>query len=159
LPHLIEPAGTVTAQSPLPGQRLHAGASVQVAISTGRPQLPVPDLIGLPYTVAAPLAEGFGFTINRREEPDDGATGVVLRIEPRQGTMRELPATITMVVSIAREPDPAEFEAPLVGAPRTGGWDHDAATDPDLSTPERDTEPTAGETGHQTGYRVPGTRP
>lgn len=116
LPHLTEPAGTVTAQSPLPGQRLHLGASVRIAVSTGRPQLPVPDLVGLPYQLAASLAEGLGFTVNRREEPGSGAAGIVVGIEPALGTLRELPATIMLIVSAPREPDPVETGTEEFGA-------------------------------------------
>lgn len=105
LPHPFEPAGKVIAQSPVPGQRLEPGATVQLAISSGRPQLPIPDLIGLPYRDAAALAERLGFTVNRSEEPGTGAVDVVTRIEPAPGTMRELPATIVLVVTAPPEPE------------------------------------------------------
>jgi serine/threonine-protein kinase len=108
LPHPFEPAGTVTAQSPVPGQRLHAGAGVRLAVSTGRPQLQVPDLIGLPYRDAASLAEALGFTVNRREEAAPGAVGAVIKVEPAPGTPRELPATIVLVVTAPPAPAPDE---------------------------------------------------
>lgn len=98
LPHQTARAGTITAQSPLPGQLLHPGAPVRFAISSGRPQLPVPDLIGLPYDNAAAVAEKLGFTVNRLDEQVPGTTGLVLRSEPAPGTPRELPATITLIV-------------------------------------------------------------
>jgi serine/threonine-protein kinase len=103
LPHPFEPAGKVTAQSPIPGQRLQPGAAVQLAISAGRPHLPVPDLIGLPYRDAAALAESLGFTVNRREVPAPGAVGIVTRVEPAPGTMRELPTTIVLLVTAQPE--------------------------------------------------------
>lgn len=106
LPHPLEPAGTVIAQSPLAGQRLHAGAAVRLAISTGRPQLRIPDLIGLPYRDAASLAESLGFTVNRREETGTGAADLVLRVEPAPGTTRELPATIVLIVTAPPQPEP-----------------------------------------------------
>src|SRR5690606_32707012 len=43
-PHQAAREGTVIAQSPLPGQLLHPGAAVKLAVSAGRPQLPIPDL-------------------------------------------------------------------------------------------------------------------
>lgn len=114
LPHQSAPAGTVTAQSPLPGQLLHAGAPVRFAISAGRPQLPVPDLVGLPFDNAAAVAERLGFTINRRDEQVPGTAGVVLRIEPAPGTPRELPAAITFFV--VAPPDTTEPGLPLPDA-------------------------------------------
>lgn len=129
LPHPFEPAGRVTAQSPLPGQRLYPGAAVQLAVSTGRPQLSVPDLIGLPYRDAATLAENLGFTVNRREETGAGAVDVVLRIEPAPGTTRELPATIVLVVTAPPVPESLEFQ-------QNPGFPENSA-DPDIpDTPE-----------------------
>lgn len=111
-PHQTARAGTVTAQSPLPGQLLHPGAAVKLAISSGRPQLPVPDLIGLPYENAARVAEQLGFTVNRIEEPADGTAGLVFRSEPAPGTQRELPATITLFVVAPPDTLAPELPAP-----------------------------------------------
>lgn len=113
IPHPFESAGTVVAQSPIPGQRLLPGAGVRLAVSMGRPQLPVPDLVGLPYRNAAAVAEELGFTVNRREEQGTGTVGVVTRIEPAPGTTRQLPATIVLVVTAEPEPEPDFAAEPL----------------------------------------------
>lgn len=120
LPHPFEPAGTVIAQSPVPGQLLQPGAGVTVAVSTGRPQLPVPDLVGLPYQNAAAVAERLGFTVNRREERGTGPAGVVTRIEPAPGTSQQLPATIVLIVTAEPEPEPEPETLPGAGWPLPG---------------------------------------
>ncbi len=99
LPHPEESAGTVIAQDPLPGQRLRPGAEVRLAVSSGRAQTAVPDVVGLPYELAAQLGRRLGFEVNRRTEVASGPEGVVLRVEPRPGTERVLPASITLIVS------------------------------------------------------------
>jgi len=111
-PHQTARAGTVIAQSPLPGQRLQPGAAVRLAVSSGRPQLQVPDLVGLPYETAARVAEQLGFTVNRRDEAAPGTTGLVFRSEPAPGTQRELPAAITLFVVAAPDAAAPELTAP-----------------------------------------------
>ncbi|HEX7118065.1 MAG TPA: PASTA domain-containing protein [Longimicrobiales bacterium] len=103
LPHPNEPAGTVVAQDPLPEQRLRAGAEVRLSVSSGRAQVRVPDVVGLPYETAAQLAGRLGFEVNRRTQPEPGPAGYVLDVRPRPGTERVLPASITLIV---RTPPP-----------------------------------------------------
>ncbi|HEX6938733.1 MAG TPA: PASTA domain-containing protein [Longimicrobiales bacterium] len=131
LPHPEAPAGTIIAQDPLPDQRLRAGGEVRLAISSGRAQARVPDVVGLPYEAAARLAEGLGFDVNRRAQPETGVpAGYVLDVHPRPGTERVLPASITLVVSAkpavvpnsVQTPGPS-FDVPLDTpiVPRTTG--------------------------------------
>jgi serine/threonine-protein kinase len=134
LPHPLEAAGTVTAQSPLPGQRLQAGAGVRLAISSGRPKLSVPDLVGLPYRDAAALAEALGFTVNRREERATGPADAVLRSEPAPGTTWELPTTLVLVVTAPPEPEPEVSEA-------GGAFDAGAAADWGGADPQTSPDP------------------
>ena len=99
LPHPDEAAGTVLAQDPLPGQRLRGGSEVRLAVSSGRAQARVPDVIGLPFDAATQLAERMGFEVNRRMQTHAGPAGYVLDVQPRVGTERVLPASITLIVS------------------------------------------------------------
>ncbi len=99
LPHSDQPAGTVLAQDPLPGQRLRSGGEVRLAVSSGRAQARVPDVVGLPFDAATQLAERMGFEVNRRTETHAGPAGYVLDVQPRVGTERVLPASITLIVS------------------------------------------------------------
>lgn len=99
LPHPEQPAGTVLAQDPLPGQRLRSGAEVRFAVSSGRAQARVPDVIGLPFDAATQIAQRMGFEVNRRTEQRTGPAGYVIDVQPRVGTERVLPASVTLIVS------------------------------------------------------------
>jgi serine/threonine-protein kinase len=99
LPHPTEPRGTVTAQSPLAGQQLRAGASVRVAVSSGPPRVMVPDVTGFSEDRASELLARLGFDVARETEEALADSGRVIRVNPSPGTRHELPARITIVVS------------------------------------------------------------
>jgi beta-lactam-binding protein with PASTA domain len=102
LPHPTRPAGTVVAQSPLPGQQLRPGAGVRLAVSSGVPRAVVPDVVGFPADRAETLLRRLGFTVAREEELaiDPAAAGRVLRTEPRPGVDLALPALVTIIVAL-----------------------------------------------------------
>lgn len=136
LPHPMEPAGHVIAQDPLPGQQLRQGGEVRLAVSSGRAQAKVPDVVGLPYSTAEQLARRLGFEVNRVIEMNPGPAGLVVRVMPQPGTERVLPTAITLVVSepppepvqvdvdrIELEADPFSIPTPrgVTGAPAPTG--------------------------------------
>lgn len=110
LPHPSEREGTVIAQAPLAIQQLRPGAAVRIAVSAGRARALVPDIVGLPAEDGVALARRLGFGVERREENAPGPAGVILRVVPAPGRERELPAEITLVVSVPM---------PVVAAPDT----------------------------------------
>lgn len=105
LPHPTRASGTVTAQSPLEGQDLHAGAAVRVAVSTGRPQATVPDVVGFTADRAEGLLSRLGFGVVRTDEESTIEKGRVTQVDPLPGTVRELPSTVSLMVSTGPPPD------------------------------------------------------
>lgn len=103
--HPRKSPGTVIAQTPLAGQQLPAGLGVNMAISSGRPQGRVPDLVGFPKAHAEDLATRIGFDIDSRRQEALAPAGQVIEIEPPPGTTLELPAQIRLVVSTGPPPD------------------------------------------------------
>jgi eukaryotic-like serine/threonine-protein kinase len=99
LPHPSAPTGQVLAQSPLPGQQLRRGAAVQVALSSGPPRVRVPDVIGFGAEGATSMLKRSGFEVIQARKEAAGAPGRVVAMDPRPGQVRQLPATITIVVS------------------------------------------------------------
>jgi beta-lactam-binding protein with PASTA domain len=99
LPHPSAPAGQVIAQSPLPGQQLRRGALVQVALSSGRPRVRVPDVIGFGAEAALSMLKRSGFEVIQARQESDAAPGRVLAMDPKPGQLRQLPAAVTIVVS------------------------------------------------------------
>jgi beta-lactam-binding protein with PASTA domain len=98
-PHPSAPAGQIIAQSPLPGQQLRGGAMVQVALSSGRPRMRVPDVIGFSAEAAQSMLERTGFEVIQARQESASTPGRVLAMEPAPGQVRQLPSRITIVVS------------------------------------------------------------
>lgn len=93
------PAGLVIAQSPVEGQQLRPGATVDLVLSAGPPVLPVPPVQGLGQGLARDLLEQLGFAVEVQQLPAEEAAGVVTRTDPAPGTEQQLPATVTLFVS------------------------------------------------------------
>jgi beta-lactam-binding protein with PASTA domain len=98
-PHPEVSAGRVIAQSPLPGQQLRSGAGVRVAVSSGRPRAIVPNVLGFMAERAQSMVQRSGFTVTTVTEENPSSVGRVIRSDPRPGEERELPATVTLVIS------------------------------------------------------------
>ena len=99
LPSETAPAGTILAQAPLAGQQLRAGRGVRVAVSSGRPRVLVPDVIGFPIERAAALLARLGFQVQRIDELSGAEPGRVLSLDPPPGEELQLPARVTITVS------------------------------------------------------------
>jgi eukaryotic-like serine/threonine-protein kinase len=116
LPHPTAPAGTVIAQTPLPGQQLRPGVSATVAVSTGQPRVMVPDVSGFSAERAESLLRRAGFDVERTEEESTVAPNRVIRTDPQPAQQRTLPAVVTIVVSSGPpppvEPDTSVFDPP-----------------------------------------------
>ncbi|MBW3553735.1 MAG: PASTA domain-containing protein [Gemmatimonadetes bacterium] len=100
LPSLDVPAGRVLAQSPVAGQQLRPGATVDVTLSAGPPELLIPPLDGLGENAARALLEEAGFAVDVKQIPSPAAAGTVARTDPPSGTATQPPATVTLFVSI-----------------------------------------------------------
>ena len=57
------PANTITSQSPGPGTPITPGEVVTVHYSNGPPQVPVPDVVGLPIDQATHILQQAGFQV------------------------------------------------------------------------------------------------
>lgn len=99
LPHPGAAAGQVIAQSPLPGQQARPGASVAVALSSGRERAMVPDVIGFSAERAETLLRRAGFDVERVAQESPATAGQVIRTDPEPAQERVLPARVTLVVS------------------------------------------------------------
>jgi serine/threonine-protein kinase len=115
LPHPSAPSGQIIAQSPLPGQQLRTGAMVQVALSSGRPRVRVPDVIGFGADAAVSMLRRSGFEVIQARQETAGAPGRVVGMDPTPGQVRQLPATVTIIISA---PLPVPIDTLL---PDTGG--------------------------------------
>jgi len=96
--HPERPAGSVVAQSPLPGQLARPGDTVRLTLSAGRETRVIPELAGLAGSEAARLLRGLGFEVRLVTEPDAASRAGVLSTRPPAGTRLSPPASIELVV-------------------------------------------------------------
>jgi serine/threonine-protein kinase len=100
------PAGAVIRADPAPGVALPRGVPVSLVVSTGPPDIVVPDLLGLPAAEAEQrlLAAGLGAG-PRTEQLDPAApAGTVLRADPAPGVPVQPGAPVALVVSAGPPP-------------------------------------------------------
>lgn len=111
LPHPDVDAGTVIAQSPLPGQQLRPGADVRVALSSGPARVMVPDVLGFSADRAESMLTRAGFEVTRSLEESPASAGRVIRTDPEPGQPRTLPSSVTIIVSSGPPavPEPGVF--------------------------------------------------
>lgn len=103
--HPSQPAGTIVAQSPLAGQQLRELGSVRVAISAGRPRMPVPNVIGFTAERATNVLAAVGFAVDRQIVESQEAAGTVVRILPAAGNEVQVPGRVIVFVSSGPPPE------------------------------------------------------
>jgi eukaryotic-like serine/threonine-protein kinase len=81
------PAGQVVSQNPSAGSNARSGSSVDITVSSGPNQLPVPDVVGYSVSdaVSAIWNAGFGYTVETIESTE--SAGTVLSTDPAGGTL------------------------------------------------------------------------
>ena len=113
---MAAPEGQVIAQSPVAGQQLRPGATVDLVVSGGPPELRVAPVEGLGADMARALLEEAGFAVEETTVPAEATEGTVARTDPPPGAAIRLPATVTLFVSLG----PPQVD-PTVGGGLPGG--------------------------------------
>jgi beta-lactam-binding protein with PASTA domain len=97
--HHARPVGTVVAQEPLAGQMAAPGSPVRVTVSLGRPERPVPDVVGLSREQAEMILLQAGFEVDVTRVDASADVGQVVGTRPAPGTPVELPGSVRLLVS------------------------------------------------------------
>jgi beta-lactam-binding protein with PASTA domain/predicted Ser/Thr protein kinase len=96
------PERRVIRSSPAAGQTVDKGSGVTLFVSSGPPQEPVPDVVGLTEQEAKRTLGNQGFEVDVIEEGSDAVEpGTVLRQDPAAGVEADPGATVTIVVARA----------------------------------------------------------
>lgn len=149
-------AGAVVAQDALPGQQLRAGATVNVAVSSGAATAVLPDVTGYAAPRAAALLAALGFKVAQVSVPANAAAGLVAGISPQPGVAYDLPAQVTLSVSSGPPPDTTTAADSLLRPDSLGG----AAPAGGALPPTRPSGPaTAGGASAATGSARPPASP
>ena len=105
-----ETEGDVIAQSPSGGAEVPRGERVTITVSTGRPQVDVPDVIGQSEERAAGTisAAGLNPVTQERTVTDPSQDGVVIEQRPGPGTSVDQGDQVTLVIGVLEEQDMLE---------------------------------------------------
>jgi eukaryotic-like serine/threonine-protein kinase len=94
------PEGNILAQSPLPGEEVLPGSTVNVTLSAGAERRTIPDIGALGGEQARQLLIRYGFDVEVEERIDPATrAGQLLQVSPEPGSQIRLPATVRLVVS------------------------------------------------------------
>jgi len=120
LRHPTVDSGRVLGQSPLPTQLALPDDTVDLVVSLGPERREVPEVRRLRGDRAADLLEASGFLVVVDSVDSPVARGRVVNVQPAEGTPVELPAEVTVTVSLG---------PPTVRMPFVLGMEIEAARD------------------------------
>jgi len=103
-----EPEGDVIAQSPAAGTELTRGETVTITVSTGRPQVDVPDVIGMNERSASSRLRSAGLepVTQERTVTDPAQDGVVVEQRPGAGTQVDKGRQVVIVLGVLEVAEP-----------------------------------------------------
>ncbi|HET6626246.1 MAG TPA: Stk1 family PASTA domain-containing Ser/Thr kinase [Nocardioidaceae bacterium] len=101
------PKGKVVAQDPEAGAFLPAGDPVDIVLSTGKPDVVVPDVLGDDKFRARNELEDLGLKVKLVEEDSDEEQNLVINSEPRPATSVSVGSLVTLYYSDGPERVPS----------------------------------------------------
>jgi serine/threonine-protein kinase len=106
--------GDVISQNPTAGTHVSRGATVTIVVSTGKPQVDVPDVIGMTEEGATSrlTAAGLSPVSQERTVTDPAQDGVVIEQRPGAGTQVDEGREVVIVVGKLKETDTLEPGTP-----------------------------------------------
>ena len=101
------PKGDVISQSPGAGAEVARGSTVTIVVSTGKPKVVVPDVIGMKEGRATSTLANAGLSPSReeREVTDPAQDGVVIEERPGAGTEVDKGREVVIVVGVLKQED------------------------------------------------------
>jgi eukaryotic-like serine/threonine-protein kinase len=157
--------GGVVAQDPLPGTEVEEGSSVNVTLSSGPPQVEVPNVVGSNINSAAQtmLNAGLGYTPIGVESSE--SAGTVISTSPSAGTTLEAGSVVDITYSLGEPEEEPEVtvEEPdddtPTQPPQNNNNSNNSGTNTQAPTPSAP-QPGTGNTpgGNTPGSNTPGGR-
>jgi eukaryotic-like serine/threonine-protein kinase len=116
--------GRVISVSPPEGQKVDKGSSVTLVVSSGKPQVAVPNVVGKSFDEAQSNLQAAGFKVTRTDKESDKDPGTVLSQNPSGGGKIDAGSTIALTVAKAPSqvpvPDVTGEDAPTAIAALSG---------------------------------------
>src|SRR4051812_45442452 len=114
------PAGIVISQNPVDGLTVDVGTSVSFVVSSGRPPVTVPNVVGQTQTAATSTLAGVGLTATVTFQPSTTVqAGVVISQTPTGGQSAAAGSAVALVVSQGTAPTVATFVSRNTTTPNT----------------------------------------
>jgi serine/threonine-protein kinase len=94
------PKGLVMSQNPAPGDPVEVNGTVDITVSSGKPEVAIPEVIGMQVDEARALLESKGFEVTDREDPEaDEPEGTVVEVEPEEGERVPAGSEVVLIYS------------------------------------------------------------
>ena len=102
--------GDVISQNPSAGTKVTRGDTVTIVVSTGKPQVDVPDVVGMSEERATSRLTGAGLSPVRQERTvtDPAQDRVVIEQRPGAGTQVDQGREVVIVIGVLKETDTLE---------------------------------------------------
>jgi beta-lactam-binding protein with PASTA domain/predicted Ser/Thr protein kinase len=97
--HLTELPGVVFRQNPDAGERVPKGNAVRLLVSTGKPRVAVPDVLGARESDAVAVLRAAGLVPDPHDIFSDKPTGTVIAQDPKGGTSVVKGSTVRVNIS------------------------------------------------------------
>ena len=109
--------GRVISQDPGAGEAVEKGGTVDIVVSSGKPDVTIPEVVGSTREEAANLLETAGFKVNEREDASSSEDeGTVTKVRPDEGSKAPAGSTVTIF-----------YSSGLVSVPKVVGQSEDEA--------------------------------
>jgi beta-lactam-binding protein with PASTA domain/predicted Ser/Thr protein kinase len=95
-------AGDVVSTTPAAGSSANRGSVVQLVISTGAPNVSLPNVVGLTYANAKTVLLANGFKVSEVKQPNEFAPGQVLAQSPNSA---KAPQGSTVILTVSSAPN------------------------------------------------------
>ncbi len=118
--HETVPRGIVFRQEPAAGERIERGNAVRLIVSSGKPRVAVPDVVGAREADAISTLRAAGLVPNAVDIFSEQPTGTVIAQEPAGGTSVVRGSTVRINISKGLE---------TIGVPNVIGQSYDSAAE------------------------------
>jgi len=149
------PAGSVVRQQPTADTYVDPGSGVEITLSSGKPQVAVPNIVGMQLKDARAALEAAGLTAQPQERESDEPKNKVLESNPQPGISVQAGQAVTLYFSDGPEKVPGvrkKTQAEAEQILRDAGFDPEVRPEPNTTLPKGtvvDQFPSPGETRKQ----------
>jgi eukaryotic-like serine/threonine-protein kinase len=133
------PTGSVISQQPQPDTYVDPDTGVEITLSSGKPQVPVPNVVGMQLKDAKAALEAAGLKADPEERESDEAKNKVIEANPAPGISVNSGQTVTLYFSDGPELVPnvvGKTQAQANQLLRDAGFNPETRPEPNTTKPK-----------------------